>query len=404
MQDTNEGKGGSLRASHKNTIMKRNHNPLERISPLILGWTLAFCGFISMRVPACTIFVLTDTNRALFCNNEDWSNPKTRIWFVPAMPKHHGAVYVGFDNGWAQGGLNTEGLAFDWVAGYKEVWNPDPNMPGAWRNERVLETCATVEEAIAFYREHREPSFTYAKILLADRTGASVIIGAKEGKLQVETSKQCRGFGYGASTLEKMLAGSPEPTAANGAKILRACLQKGQYATKYFNIFDLKSGDIFLCPAPAQEDEVKLNLAAELKKGPHYYDMLEIHQQITQAPQPLLANMEGGALDKYQPVPDKEPKVTAHVRSMLQDATDGTFHLDDFTTDLWKQAAPGLKEDHAQMKAFGRLVSLTLVDRSEDGSLHSYRYRVEFEKNTVLQRFVFDDQNKLISCPAEDIR
>ena len=26
-------------------------------------------------------------------------------------------------------------------------------------------------------------------------------------------------------------------------KILRACLQKGQYATKYFNIFDLKSGD-----------------------------------------------------------------------------------------------------------------------------------------------------------------
>lgn len=135
-----------------------------------------------MPVHACTIFVLTDTNRALFCNNEDWSNPKTRIWFVPAKPNHYGAVYVRFDNGWNQGGLNSEGLAFDWVAGYKEAWNPDPSVPRAWRNEQVLETCATVKEAIASHREHREPSFTYAKILLADRTGASVIIGANDGK------------------------------------------------------------------------------------------------------------------------------------------------------------------------------------------------------------------------------
>lgn len=348
--------------------------------------------------------VLTDTNRALFCNNEDWSNPKTRIWFVPARPKHYGTVYVGFDNGWAQGGLNTEGLAFDWVAGYKEEWNPDPSVPRIWRNERVLETCATVEEAIAFYREHGEASFTYAKILLADRTGASVIIGAKDGKLQVETSKQCRGFGYGARTLDKMLAGSPEPTVANGTKILRACLQKGQYATKYFNIFDLKSGDIFLCPAPAQEGEVKLNLAAELKKGAHYYDMPEIHEQLTQAPQPLLANMEGSTLDKYQAIADKEPKVTEHVRNMLQDAIDGTVHLEDFTAELWKEAAPGLKEAQAQIKSFGRFVSLTLVDRSEETGKRSYRYRMEFEKNTILQRFVFDEQNKLAASQTEDIR
>jgi hypothetical protein len=65
----------------------------------------------------CTIFVLTDTNQALFCNNEDWSDPKTRIWFLPAGDRYYGAVNVGFDNGWAQGGLNTESLAFDWVAG-----------------------------------------------------------------------------------------------------------------------------------------------------------------------------------------------------------------------------------------------------------------------------------------------
>ena len=101
--------------------MKRNLSFMTKI-----GAALVFSGMLPGAIQACTIFVLTDTNRALFCNNEDWSDPNTRIWFVPAQPKRYGHVYVGFDNGWAQGGLNTEGLAFDWVAGYKEEWSPDP--------------------------------------------------------------------------------------------------------------------------------------------------------------------------------------------------------------------------------------------------------------------------------------
>ena len=67
-----------------------------------LALVLACFAFVSLPVPACTIFVLTDTNRALFCNNEDWSDPKTRIWFLPAGDGCFGAVYVGFDNGYAQ--------------------------------------------------------------------------------------------------------------------------------------------------------------------------------------------------------------------------------------------------------------------------------------------------------------
>ena len=80
----------------------------------------SLCVVLVSSASACTIFVLTDTNHALFCNNEDWTDNKTRIWFLPAGGGYHGAAYVGFDNGWAQGGLNTEGLAFDWVAGYEE--------------------------------------------------------------------------------------------------------------------------------------------------------------------------------------------------------------------------------------------------------------------------------------------
>lgn len=369
-----------------------------------LAFLLAFCFLVTTSVPACTIFVLTDTNRALFCNNEDWSNPNTRIWFQSAGTGHYGCVYVGFDNGWAQGGMNTEGLAFDWVAGYNEVWKPDTGLSDVRGNQQLLETCATVQEVIAFYRGHQESSFTYAKILVADRTGASVIIGAKDGKLQVEEETQCRGFGYGARTLDKMLAGHPKPTVANGAKILRACLQKGQYATKYFNIFDLKTGDIFLYPFPKEDDQVKFNLAVELKKGGHYYDMPEIHKQLAEAPRPLLANMERFLLDKYKPIPDNEPQVTAHVRAMLQDLQNGALRTNDFITELWKQVAAQEKENQEAVISFGPFVSLTLVDRSEAEGKRSYRYRIQFEKNTVLQHLVFDEQNKLVVADTEDIR
>src|SRR5262245_30109664 len=77
---------------------------------------------------ACTVIVMTDGEQVLFCNNEDYSNPTTRMWFIPGGEGRHGCVYVGFDDGWGQGGRNTEGLAFDWVAGFKEKWQRSPGL------------------------------------------------------------------------------------------------------------------------------------------------------------------------------------------------------------------------------------------------------------------------------------
>src|ERR1051326_5046234 len=117
---------------------------------MTLRLALLLSGVLSFPTHAWTSFVLTSTNRVLFCNNEDWSNPKTQIWFVPGAGRYHGAVYVGFDDDYPQGGLNTEGLAFDWVAGFDERWQPDPNVDVVVGNsgQQVLETCASVEEAI----------------------------------------------------------------------------------------------------------------------------------------------------------------------------------------------------------------------------------------------------------------
>src|SRR5262245_23669788 len=112
---------------------------LKRFGFLLAGFFLA-----TAPIQACTIFVLTDTNRVLFCNNEDWSDFKTRIWFGPGKPGTNGCAFVGFADGVAQGGVNTQGLAFDWVAGYNEKLEHDPQkkkVKGV-SSTRMLESCA----------------------------------------------------------------------------------------------------------------------------------------------------------------------------------------------------------------------------------------------------------------------
>ena len=145
----------------------------------------------------------------------------------------------------------------------------------------MLESCATVEEAITFYQDHWEPGFAYAKTLIADRTGASVIIGAKDGRLTIEKRRDSRALGYRGPLAESMLAQNSEPTILNAARILRASLQEGQYATTYSNVFDLKTGDIYIYRFPDEPDAIKLSLAEELKKGRHFYDIPKLKDQIS---------------------------------------------------------------------------------------------------------------------------
>lgn len=357
------------------------------------------------RVNACTIFVLTDDTRALFFNNEDWFNPATRIWFVPAGKDHLGCAYLGFDNGWAQGGLNSAGLAFDWVSGFDEPYEPDPQLKPVRGNpsERMLETCTTVEEAIAFYRKFLEPDFKRSRILVADRTGASAAIGAREGRLHVSLLRESRGFGWGRVALERELAKLPEPTVANGATILRACLQPGEGGTKYSNVFDLKTGDIVLFPSPGREESVTFNLGVELVKGAHYYEIAKSHEQLAAGPQPLLNNMKRFYLDEFTPIPDREPAITERIRTVIRDAAAGTMREADYAAAFWKKIRGSQPDIQADLQRLGGFVSLTLVERREEPGGRGYRYLLDFEQARVLGRYVLDEQDKVTLIQSEFI-
>jgi hypothetical protein len=311
---------------------------------------------------------------------------------------------VGFDNDWAQGGVNTAGLAFDWVAGTKADYEPDSKLlkvRGNNPSNRMLESCATVEEAIAFYQKYREEGFSYARIMVADKTGASVIIGVRDGKLFFDKSNKSRGFGFGEKALSEHLAKTPIPSLQSGLPILQACKNEGQYPTQYSSIYDLRSGDIYLVSLKNGEKEVKLNLDNELAKGGHYYDIPALTKGLTQAPLPLCRGMNRFLADGYPPIADLEPTTTKRFRTLFESHYTGNINPEDFTPELWQQIAPNLKDIEAEFKKQGKIQSFTLVERKEVDKQKHYRYLVEYEYVTILHLFVLNEQNKLMQGKGE---
>ena len=86
---------------------------------------LALCFFIltsivNHPVVACTIVAISKDNKVLVGNNEDWSDPDSKVWFQSLEKDKYGCVYFGFKNGWTQGGMNEKSLVFDWVAAFEQ--------------------------------------------------------------------------------------------------------------------------------------------------------------------------------------------------------------------------------------------------------------------------------------------
>lgn len=114
--------------------------------------------------------------------------------------------------------------------------------------------------------------------------------------------------------------------------------------------------------------------------------------------------MERGLLERYQPLPDPDPEVAGRVRRIIQESLAGTVHADDYTSAAWKEACLGQKLDRPILESFGGLVKLTLVDQSKEGNKRCYRFRVQCERNTLLQQVVLDDRNRVVLSRLEDAR
>jgi hypothetical protein len=236
-----------------------------------------------MEAHACTAFLAAKGDTVLVGNNEDFFNPATRMWFVPAEQGTYGRVYFGFDDFFPQGGMNEKGLFFDGFATAPEPVLRSEGKPVYRGNlsDLAMARCATVDEVIVLFQKYDLRFLTRAMLMFGDAGGNSVIIEGddfvrKTGPFQVCTnfyqSKTrpgeitCRRYLKAAS----MLGSASRLTPERCLSILDSV--HVEY-TQYSNVYDLGARVFRLSHFHDFRHVLTFNLADELKKGKKSYDI-----------------------------------------------------------------------------------------------------------------------------------
>jgi hypothetical protein len=239
---------------------------------------------------ACTIVAISKDNNVLVGNNEDWSDPDSKVWFQSPEKDKYGRVYFGFKNGWTQGGMNEKGLFFDWVAAFEQEAPFDlgsKQLASGNLCETILEKASTVEEVIRYYEIYAEPSFARSRIMYVDAAGNSVIIGwenrqikiwRKEGWYQVLSAEER------VRKAEELLNLHKYSSVEGLHSVMDACTQRGDYPTRYTNICDLKNGVIYLYDLLNNKELATFDIHEEFRKGPHFYNIPNLPHQLTLPP------------------------------------------------------------------------------------------------------------------------
>ncbi len=233
---------------------------------LALSVTLACASFTAA---ACTIFIAEGNGMLLAGNNEEHEDPNGEVRFDPVSAGKYGLITFAFGP-FTQGGMNDRGLFFDcWAPNAFKLppWQPgqllpsgkvpdrQPTMDEMWRictrydvtSKQMLESCATVEEAVIFYQSHYEASFGYAHIMVADRSGASADITWDWDKNEMGVTHKSDTFqviGVGRNYIYPRLSRDGFEVSVDSFRDL--LMNTSMDATAYSYICDLKQGTVYV--------------------------------------------------------------------------------------------------------------------------------------------------------------
>ncbi|MBT4161949.1 MAG: hypothetical protein HOC70_00785 [Gammaproteobacteria bacterium] len=298
--------------------------------------SLALVSIFSMNAFGCTMFKITKNGRTIVGNNEDWSNPHTRIWFEAGNEAEFGVAYVGFDDLNPQGAFNEAGLAYDIFA------MPDKKIIEAKEKEAqpddllktIMKTSSTVEEVKAKLEIYSLKGFSKVMLLFVDKSGRYLIqeydeftIGEQAqyvlsnfspSKITDHSKVELPHFQKGRS----LLGQKPNLDPGYCATVLDALHQEVPYwgGTQYSTLYNLHDGTINLYYFHDYSRSVQFDLEEELAKGNHVLNIPDMFPEIESGHE-YMANYDEYAknlflLEKSSTFSD--PKVLSKVVEKIQ--------------------------------------------------------------------------------------
>jgi predicted choloylglycine hydrolase len=261
---------------------------------------LVFCSSLMIvsgsPADACTIVVKADSESVLVGNNEDFLEPRTKVWFLARTDSAYGRMIWGYDRYLYpyQGGMNERGLFIDINAIGFSGWRNDPEKADLTEDivDYVLSKCATVDEVIAEF-DANDIDLGWVKYVVADATGSSAIlewlngglhIVRREGDYQISTNylspEEPTEPRYQIS--DHILSSQPHPSVDLIRKVLAATSYDVDLAqTVYSTICDLKKRKVFLYNFHFFEEVVVFDVAAELAEGNHSFEISSLFEVST---------------------------------------------------------------------------------------------------------------------------
>ena len=236
---------------------------------------------------SCTIIMVSDSKVTLAGSNEDSAFPLTIVWFVPPTEGNYGRVCLGYKMMFnsLQGGMNEKGLFLDGNALGRQGWQSDERKKVMYGSllDKLLATCATVEDVKEFFNSYNTPALDQARIPVMDKSGASMIVEWYNGEvvfLESDESYQIATNFVGSEYkgVEKpcwrynkaveLLKGRETFSTDIVREVLDATHQQSRFSsTVYSFICDLEKGTICIYNYFDFSNPVEFNLREELDKG-----------------------------------------------------------------------------------------------------------------------------------------
>ena len=227
---------------------------------------------------SCSIFEVSSGEKTLVGNNEDWIDMDcndSMVWFLPAAEDKYGRVFFGWKGAGPEGGMNDQGLFFDWVAHTPRVLLPiDPNKKvyNGSECDLLLEKCSNINEALEILKTYNFPTLGYAEIMVVDEAGNSAVVTWDWNKNELSIKRSNNKYqiiGYGYNIVKPILEQEDSKLSIEKFRSMLEASKQGSY-TVYSNIYDLKNKDIYVYFNHDFQKVVKFNLNNELKKGSHF--------------------------------------------------------------------------------------------------------------------------------------
>ncbi len=270
---------------------------------LPLALVVSLLLFAAVPAGACTIVSGRAADGAVWtANNEDFAfDPDTYLNVLPRDAEGFGAIAFTYDftydqpEGYVQGGLNDQGLFFDFNALPAVAvleprhWDAKRDYPGGDSAliRHILRTCATVPDVVALLETYRLPALLSGQMHVADRQGNLAVLTADSflvttGGPLISTNFAFTKRGERGARACWRYPIARRMLAERGVSLesLRAVMdstqQRRAVSTIFTNITNLSTGDIYFYYAGDFRRAWHFRIPELVARGRHAYRMREL--------------------------------------------------------------------------------------------------------------------------------